>query len=149
MCATLILYIHCIENISVSSNFRHLFRHPRRNLLTITIPSPHSSPLPPGTRPWYVLSLHSSRTYIECHFQYIHNHGQSYNNANTNSSASQHWSYIDHAPGTSAQRQQHRPSVSASAAFGNQSMYSPREVNVGSQPIGRAGVSAAVSNHIL
>ncbi|KAF8505728.1 hypothetical protein F5888DRAFT_464783 [Russula emetica] len=54
---------------------------------------------------------------------------------------------MDLARRTNVQHQQHRPSVSASAPFGNQSMHSPREANFGSHPIGRAGVSAASTLH--
>jgi hypothetical protein len=150
--ATLNLYIHHIENMSVSSKFHHLFRyllrHPPRNLLTITTLFAHSSPLPPGTRPWYVLSLHSSRRYMESRLWHTQN-GQPYNNVNTHNSAFQHWSYMQNARGTNVQHEQHRPSVSVSTPFGNQSVYSSREANPGPHPIGQAGTSAAVSDHIL
>jgi hypothetical protein len=79
----------------------------------------------------------------------IHNHRQSYNKANVNNSASQHWSYMERARGPNVQRQQHHPSVNASAPFVNQSVYPPRETNLGSHSIGGAGVLAAVSHHKL
>jgi hypothetical protein len=79
--------------------------------------------------------------------QQVHNHGQSYATPNISNAASQHWTYQGLTHVANVQHQLHPQPVNTSVRFVHQNVYSPREANRVSHPIGGTGGLTAVSHH--